>query len=45
VQAVGAVYPGRRVRAAILWTDGPRLMPVDPALLEGRLAAETAPMI
>jgi len=40
VRAVGAVYRGRTVRAAILWTDGPRLMPVDPALLEGRLAAE-----
>jgi ATP-dependent helicase/nuclease subunit A len=28
VAAVRAIYPGKRVRAALLWTDGPRLMPV-----------------
>ncbi|HWK45515.1 MAG TPA: double-strand break repair helicase AddA [Stellaceae bacterium] len=27
--ALAAIYPGRPVRAALLWTDGPRLMPVD----------------
>jgi ATP-dependent helicase/nuclease subunit A len=26
--AVAAVYPGRAVRCALLWTDGPRLMPI-----------------
>jgi ATP-dependent helicase/nuclease subunit A len=26
--AVAAIYPGRAVRCALLWTDGPRLMPV-----------------
>ena len=25
-----AIYPGRTVRAALLWTDGPRLMPLPP---------------
>jgi ATP-dependent helicase/nuclease subunit A len=35
--AVEAIYPGREVRAALLWTDGPRLMPVSPAALADRL--------
>jgi ATP-dependent helicase/nuclease subunit A len=26
--AVAAVYPGHEIRCALLWTDGPRLMPV-----------------
>ncbi|HTZ79919.1 MAG TPA: double-strand break repair helicase AddA [Stellaceae bacterium] len=34
--AVAAIYPGREVRAALLWTDGPRLMPISPALLAER---------
>jgi ATP-dependent helicase/nuclease subunit A len=29
--AVAKVWPDRPVRAALLWTDGPRLMAVDPA--------------
>jgi len=29
--ALGQIFPGRPVRAAILWTDGPRLMPVPDA--------------
>ncbi|HLJ63682.1 MAG TPA: 3'-5' exonuclease, partial [Stellaceae bacterium] len=28
--AVRSIYPGHEVRAALLWTDGPRLMPVAP---------------
>ena len=36
VAAVAAIYPGRRVRAALLWTDGPRLMQVSPAALARR---------
>jgi len=28
------VYPGREVRAALLWTDGPRLMPVPGEALD-----------
>jgi ATP-dependent helicase/nuclease subunit A len=36
VAAVEAIYPGRRVRAALLWTDGPRLMQVSPAALARR---------
>jgi len=38
VAAVEAIYPGRRVRAALLWTDGPRLMQMSPAALARRLA-------
>ena len=36
VAAVEAIYPGRRVRAALLWTDGPRLMQMSPAALARR---------
>ena len=31
--AVAAIYPGRAVKCALLWTDGPRLMQVSDALL------------
>ncbi len=34
--AIGAIYPGKAVRAALLWTEGPRLMPISPAMLAGR---------
>jgi ATP-dependent helicase/nuclease subunit A len=34
-KALRAVFPGREVRAALLWTDGPRLMPISPAFLRG----------
>jgi ATP-dependent helicase/nuclease subunit A len=34
VAAVQAIYPGKRVRAALLWTDGPRLMPVSAVFHE-----------
>jgi ATP-dependent helicase/nuclease subunit A len=33
VAAVERIWPDRPVRAALLWTDGPRLMPVSPAFL------------
>ncbi len=36
VGAIAAIYPGKQVRAALLWTDGPRLMPVSPESLRGR---------
>ena len=29
-----AIYPGRRVRAALLWTEGARLMPLPDGLLD-----------
>jgi ATP-dependent helicase/nuclease subunit A len=32
--AIGAVYPGRRVRSALLWTDGPRLMEATPSAID-----------
>jgi ATP-dependent helicase/nuclease subunit A len=32
--AVAAIYPGRPVEAAILWTDGPILMPIPAELLD-----------
>jgi ATP-dependent helicase/nuclease subunit A len=35
--ALGRVYPGRRIECALLWTDGPRLMPISPALLTRHL--------
>jgi ATP-dependent helicase/nuclease subunit A len=36
VGAVRAIYPEKRVRAALLWTDGPRLMAVRDETLRGR---------
>jgi ATP-dependent helicase/nuclease subunit A len=33
VAALRTVWPGRRVEAALVWTDGPRLMPIPDALL------------
>jgi ATP-dependent helicase/nuclease subunit A len=35
--AVTAIYPGRDVRCALLWTEGPRLMPVSAARLDAHL--------
>ncbi|WP_348253278.1 PD-(D/E)XK nuclease family protein, partial [Salmonella enterica] len=32
------LYPGRAVEAALVWTDGPRLMAVPQALLDAALA-------
>ena len=34
VLALGEIYPGKRVRAALLWTDGPRLMEIPPATIQ-----------
>ena len=31
--AVAVIYPGRKISCALLWTDGPKLMPVSDALL------------
>ncbi|MGL4397454.1 MAG: double-strand break repair helicase AddA [Hyphomicrobium sp.] len=31
--ALGEIYPGRRVKAALLWTDGPRLMDIPEYLI------------
>ena len=30
---LAAIYPDRRVRCALLWTEGPRLMPLDETAL------------
>jgi ATP-dependent helicase/nuclease subunit A len=35
--ALQRIYPGRRVECAILWTDGPILMPISPDLLARHL--------
>ena len=32
-----AVFPGRQVEAALVWTDGPKLMPVPEKMMEGAL--------
>ncbi len=32
--ALSEIYPGRRIRAALIWTDGPRLMEVPAATLQ-----------
>jgi ATP-dependent helicase/nuclease subunit A len=33
--ALARIYPDREIRCALLWTDGPRLMPISPDLLAG----------
>lgn len=34
--AVQQIFPGKTVRAAILWTDGPRMMPIPVEMLDER---------
>ena len=40
--AIARIYPGRRIDGALLWTDGPRLMPLSPALLDRHLPGRLA---
>ena len=35
---LSAIFPGRRVEAALVWTDGPKLMPVPEKLIAQSLA-------
>jgi ATP-dependent helicase/nuclease subunit A len=35
---LGEVFPGREVRAALVWTDGPKLMPVPEKMMVEALA-------
>jgi ATP-dependent helicase/nuclease subunit A len=35
---LAALYPGREVRAALIWTEGPNLMEVPPAALDAALS-------
>ncbi len=34
-----AAFPGRKVEAALVWTDGPKLMPVPENLMRAELEA------
>jgi ATP-dependent helicase/nuclease subunit A len=36
--ALAQIYPGRGIRGALLWTEGPRLMPISPEWLAGPTA-------
>jgi ATP-dependent helicase/nuclease subunit A len=38
VAVLRAVFPGRKVEAALVWTDGPKLMPVPDDVIAARLA-------
>ena len=38
-----AIWPDRPVRAALLWTEGPRLMTLDPAVLAAHRPGLTSP--
>ena len=38
VSILAELYPGRAVEAALVWTDGPRLMAVPQALMDGALS-------
>jgi ATP-dependent helicase/nuclease subunit A len=35
--ALARIYPGRDIRCSLLWTAGPRLMPISPEILAGYL--------
>jgi ATP-dependent helicase/nuclease subunit A len=35
--ALEQIYPDREIRCALLWTEGPRLMPISPEILAGYL--------
>ena len=41
VAVLREIYPGRRIEAALVWTDGPRLMLVPENLMAANLAALT----
>jgi ATP-dependent helicase/nuclease subunit A len=34
-KALARIYPGREIHCALLWTEGPRLMPISPEILAG----------
>ncbi len=36
---LGEVFPGRTIEAALVWTDGPKLMPIPELLMTNSLAA------
>jgi ATP-dependent helicase/nuclease subunit A len=36
------VFPGRRIACALVWTEGPRLMPLSDTLLDAELARISA---
>jgi ATP-dependent helicase/nuclease subunit A len=36
------IFPGRRIACALVWTEGPRLMPLSAALLDAELARISA---
>jgi ATP-dependent helicase/nuclease subunit A len=38
VAVLRAVFPGRAVEAALVWTDGPKLMPVPENIVAAELA-------
>ena len=39
---LGKIYPGRTVRAALVWTEGPELMEFSSAALDAALARVTS---
>ena len=41
--ALAEAFPGRTVEAALVWTDGPKLMAVSENLLAGALAEPARP--
>jgi ATP-dependent helicase/nuclease subunit A len=42
-EALGQVYPGRRIETAILWTEGPSLMVLDRDIVRNALMSATIP--
>jgi len=40
--AAQAIFPGRRIDCGLVFTDGPRLLTLPPALLDARIAGLVA---
>jgi ATP-dependent helicase/nuclease subunit A len=36
--ALADIFPDRTIRCLLVWTDGPRIMELPPALLDGAFA-------
>lgn len=45
VAALGAVFPGRRIEATLLYTSGPRMIVLPPALLVAHAAPTLVPFV
>ncbi len=38
--ALSRIFPGKRIAAALVWTEGPSLMPLPNTLLDAEIGAD-----